>query len=54
MTGRREENVGSYWINLRKGGETHSERESSRSHNVEGSLWKTLWICRETDYSMNE
>jgi hypothetical protein len=26
-----------------------SERGSSRSHCVDGSLWKRLWFCRETD-----
>jgi hypothetical protein len=30
------------------------ERRSTRSHSVENSLWKRLWICRETDCGMNE
>jgi hypothetical protein len=27
-----------------------SEGGSSRSHYVDSSLWKRIWICRETDY----
>jgi hypothetical protein len=38
-----EEDVGSYWMTLRKGG-------SSRSHSLESSLWKRLWTCRKADY----
>ena len=30
------------------------DRNSTRSHCVENSLWKTLWTCRRTDYAMNE
>jgi hypothetical protein len=41
-----EEDVGSYWINLRKGEDT-SEGGSSRSHYVESLIWKSLWTCRE-------
>jgi hypothetical protein len=44
-----EKDVGSYWMTLRKGGDT-SEGGSTRSHYVESSLWKRLWTCRETDY----
>ena len=28
------------------------ETENTRSHSVENSLWKRLWICRKTDYGM--
>jgi len=31
-----------------------TQRRSTRSHSVENSLWKRLWICRETDYGMNK
>jgi hypothetical protein len=31
-----------------------TERGSTRSHSVENSLWKKLWTCRKTDYTMNE
>jgi hypothetical protein len=30
------------------------ERENTRSHSLENSLWKGLWTCRKTDYAMNE
>jgi len=30
------------------------ERESTRSHCVENSLWKGLWICCKTDCAINE
>ena len=28
------------------------ERESTRSHSVENSLWKRPWACRKTEYGM--
>jgi hypothetical protein len=30
------------------------ERESTRPHSVENSLWKRLWTCHKTDYRKNE
>ena len=30
------------------------EGGSSRSHYVEGSFWRRLWTCRQTEYWMNE
>jgi hypothetical protein len=30
------------------------QRWSTRSHSVEKSLWKRLWICHKTDYVMNK
>jgi hypothetical protein len=30
------------------------ERRSTRSHNVENSLWKRLWACPKTDNGINE
>jgi hypothetical protein len=27
------------------------ERRSNRSHTVENSLWKTLWVCRSERHS---
>ena len=29
------------------------ERESTRCHSVENSVWKVLWICCKTDCAMN-
>jgi hypothetical protein len=31
-----------------------TEGGSTRSHNVENSLWKRLWTCRKTDCGLNE
>jgi len=47
----KEEDVGSYWMTLRKGEERilSFERGSSGSHYVESSFWKRLWTCRKTD-----
>jgi hypothetical protein len=46
-----EEDVGGYWMTLRKGEKMFSfEGGSSRSRYVESSLWKMLWTCRKTDY----
>jgi len=30
------------------------KRGSTRSHSVDKSLWKMLWVCCNTDYGMNE
>jgi hypothetical protein len=45
-----EEDVGSYWMTLRKKRMLTSDEGSSRSHCVERSLWKRLWTCRESEY----
>jgi hypothetical protein len=47
---RKEEDVGSYWMTLRKERILSFERGSSESHYVDSSLWKRLWTCRKTDY----
>jgi hypothetical protein len=44
-----EEDVGSYWVTLRKERILSFEGESSGSHYVESWLWKRLWTCRQTD-----
>jgi hypothetical protein len=43
-----------YWMTLRKRWNTGSRKTNTRSQSVETSLWKTLWICRKTDYRVNE
>jgi hypothetical protein len=45
----KEEDVGSYWMTLRKREDLSFEGGSSESHYVERSLWKSLWTCRNTD-----
>jgi hypothetical protein len=47
----KEEDVNSYWMNLRKQEDT--EQGSTISDFVEHSLWKRLWTSRKTDYGMN-
>jgi hypothetical protein len=36
-----------------KGEGTETERESTRSHYLENSLWKRLWTCRKRDDAMS-
>jgi hypothetical protein len=48
--GDEEEDIRSYWITLKI---PEFERESTRSHTVENSLWKRLWTYRKTDYVMS-
>jgi len=46
----REEDVSSYWMNLRKQKIPGIKRRSIISHC--NSLWKRLWTYRKTDYVM--
>jgi hypothetical protein len=51
MTGRRGRRHKQLLDDLK---EKRIERESTRLHPVENSLWKRLRTCRKTDYRMNE
>jgi len=44
-----EEEVGNYWMTLRKGQDTGTWNRSTRTHSMDNSLWKRLWACRKTD-----
>ena len=51
VTGRRGKRRRKLLNDLKeRRGYSQFERESSRSHYVESSLWKKLWTCRKTDY----
>jgi len=45
-----EEDISSYWRNLRSEKILETERENTISPYVENPLWKWLWTCRKTDY----
>jgi len=38
----------------RKKGIAEIEKESTRCHSVENSVWKGLWVCCKTDCTVNE
>jgi hypothetical protein len=54
MTGRRGKRRKQLLDDLEQKKILEIERGSTRSHPVENSLWKRLWTCRKTDYSMND
>jgi hypothetical protein len=49
-----EEDVSSYWMTLGKHEILEFEIESIRLRSLENWLWKRLWTCHMTDFTMNE